>query len=103
MSAVFEGDDAPTIDIESGISRRTRRGFVTLTWGRMVTQLTPSEARMHALRILEVAEAADSDAAVFELLTKTVELQDNVAQAFVVDLRKHRDHVKAQARGEATS
>lgn len=46
-----------------------RRGaLVQLVWGSQVAQLTPEEARAHALRILECAEAAEQDAFLFDWL-----------------------------------
>ena len=42
--------------------------FVAVTWGELRAQLTPEEARQHALHTLEAAEAAIHDAAVYRFL-----------------------------------
>ena len=52
-------------------------------------QLTPDEARTMALHWLEVAEAADQDAAVVRLIRK-MELPDELAGAIVTELREGR-------------
>lgn len=54
--------DEKRIDITSGVSHRTGHGFVELHWGTESGQLTPTETRLHALRLLEAADAAESDA-----------------------------------------
>ena len=61
--------DPSDIRINSGVSAFTGDGFVTLKWGESAGQLTPAEARAHALAILEAAEAAESDAAVWQVMT----------------------------------
>ncbi len=60
------------IDVSSIVSGRTLEPFVTITWGEYRAQLTPEEARQHALIILECAEAAETDAFVFNWLTRDV-------------------------------
>ena len=67
-------------------------GFVHLAHGReMRVQFTPQECRAHALRLLEAAEAAESDAAVFRLLEDRMEVSFEQRVAFVADLRNFRD------------
>lgn len=63
---------ASRIDIESIVSGRTFEPMVQLTWGDQSGQLTPGEARRHALSILEAADAAESDAFVFRWLTRDI-------------------------------
>lgn len=69
------------IEIESMVSGRTREPFVVLKWGGESGQLTPTEARAHARRVLEAAEAADSDAFLMDFLRDQVgaDLQHQVA------------------------
>jgi len=59
-----------TIGITSGVNAQGK-AFVTLEWGVRKAQLTPNEARAHALAILECASAAESDAAFLQLLEQT--------------------------------
>lgn len=49
------------IDVQSYVSNQDQHGYVRLVWGREQGKLTPAEARAHALRILEAADAAESD------------------------------------------
>jgi hypothetical protein len=57
----------------------------------MVGQLTPGEARTHALRVLEVAGGAEMDAVVFEFLTHRVGVEAAVAAKVIQDFRKIRE------------
>lgn len=69
------------IHIESGVSGRTEEPMVTLTWGAEGAQLTVAEARQHALRILEAAEAAESDALLWRWLRDVVHVDDPAQRA----------------------
>ena len=69
--AITDRQDTPErIDVTSMVSGRTLEPFVQISWGNYHAQLTPEEARAHALIILECAEAAESDAFVFRWLTR---------------------------------
>lgn len=59
------------IGISSGYGAQ-RKAYVQLVWGEKVAQLTPDEARAHALRILECAAAAETDAFLLEWTRETV-------------------------------
>jgi hypothetical protein len=54
--------------VESYVSNQGERGYVKLTWGTETGKLTPNEARAHALRLLEAADAAESDEFLFSWL-----------------------------------
>lgn len=91
--------DLVDTEMESGISLFTGEPFValrssgTLPTGETVTlrgQLSPDELRAHALRMLEVAEAAMSDHAVLGFLKADLELPEEAALAMVAGLRAHR-------------
>lgn len=58
-----------TIGITSGVNREGK-GFITIEWGEKKAQLTPNEARAHALAILECAEAAEAASAFMALCEK---------------------------------
>jgi hypothetical protein len=67
-------------------------GFVHLAHGReMRIQFTPQECREHALRLLEAAEAAESDAIVYRLLRDKMALDMPRALSVIADLRNFRD------------
>jgi hypothetical protein len=55
----------------------------------MLAQLDPDEVRGHALIYLEVAEAAQQDAAVLRVIRR-LDLPDGLAGAVVMELRKMR-------------
>lgn len=83
--------DPPEILIESAFGFRTRKPFVVLRWGEMRGQLTPAAARQHALRIMEAADAAESDALLVRFLQQRVGIQeDEKAIAILSDFRAMR-------------
>ena len=57
----------------------------------MRVQLTPDEARQHGLRIIEAAEAAESDKIFLQMLTTKIGLELPRALAVIGDLRQLRD------------
>lgn len=79
------------ISIHSGIGATNFKGFVHVAWAGLRAQFTPPQARVHAMRLLEAADAAESDQAVFHLLRKRVKLDAVQAAAVVGDLRHFRD------------
>jgi len=44
------------------VSQSTKEGVVELRWGNRKMQMSVAEARQHAMQVLEVAEAAETDA-----------------------------------------
>lgn len=82
--------DGDTIGIFSGVSAFSGQGYVQITWGAESGQLTPAEARMHALAVLEAAEAAEHDALVVAELTEGMGVEQQSALAFLVNLRGRR-------------
>jgi hypothetical protein len=59
-----------TLWFESGVSSRTGEPFVHIRWGDESGQLTATEAREHAMHMLECAHAAEFDAAFIRGLTR---------------------------------
>lgn len=86
----MSGSELQRIEIESGVSGRTREPFVVLRWGGESGQLTPTEARHHARRLLEAAEAAESDAFLMSFLRDRVRLEDGHQVAVLADFRQWR-------------
>jgi len=64
--------DEGMIEVVSIVSGSTFQPLVQIKWGDKEGQLSVEEARVHALIILEVAEAAESDAFVFQWLTRDI-------------------------------
>ena len=65
--------------------------FVEMRWGSQSGQFTPDEARVFALHILECAEAANSDAAIYRVITKRMELSPHAAGTMLDAMREARD------------
>ncbi len=89
--------DLESTEMESGVSLFTDGGFCVIRVlgtvnGKPVLlrgQLSPDEMRLHALKILEIAEAAESDAAVLATYKK-IGLPDEMWAHFITLLREHR-------------
>jgi hypothetical protein len=86
-----------TIHVSSGFGVTTREPYVQIVWKGEVAQLTPAEARQHALSILEVAEAAEQDAFLFTYAHESVaahletsEQRDRVAGQLLMEFREWR-------------
>lgn len=86
QSTVRNGDWAPSVQLK---------------WGEQGGQLTPAEARMHALAILECAEAAIHDSALVRFLIEDVGIDEEQALKTVFGLREFRgDSTREDWRGE---
>lgn len=84
------GVRAGAIDIESMVSRSNREPFVVLRWGSEEGQLTPTEARAHARKVLEAAEAADQDAFLVHYLESQVQVGWAATLATLAEFRAWR-------------
>jgi hypothetical protein len=92
-----DSPDPGTIHIASGVGASTGKPFVHLSWGEQSGELSPDEARMHGLYVLQCAEAAEHDATVFAELTDGVlELAPELAARFVLALRERRARVRGE-------
>lgn len=89
----MSGDDLARIELRNGVNEAGEPFCTTvaiLANGRFfIGQLSPAEARAHALAMLEVAEAAEQDAAVLRTIRK-LGLQDELAGLIVAELRDSR-------------
>lgn len=85
------GKDEETIWITSLVSSRTKEGVVELNWGDKKAQLSPEEARKHALKILECADAAETDAFIVEFFVKRLGQEFDKALMILQDFRSFRD------------
>jgi hypothetical protein len=82
------------ISMTSIISQRTKEGLVHYAWGTQETQFTITEARAHALALLEVAEAAASDAALYRFLVDELHQAPEKAAFVIRELRQFRNKRK---------
>lgn len=78
--------------VESIFGHVTKRGLVRLSYGMMFDiTVSPSEARMMAMSMLEAAEAAEVDEMLMGFLKDRVGVEDEMLQALVlVDFRTTR-------------
>lgn len=72
------------------VSFQTGQPFVHLRWGENVGQLTPDEARQHALLILEAAQNAVADAAITGWAKDELELDPERAAQLLDAHRRYR-------------
>lgn len=79
---------AESLTIESGVNKDLT-GFVTVRWGAELGQLAPGEARVHGLRMLEAAEAAEADAALLVGMRK-LEFDEQTGFALLRLIRENR-------------
>lgn len=90
--AFEEANEGPAgIDIESGVSHRTGGPFIRLRWGPLEAQLSPAEARAHAMGILEAVEAATSDAFLAHWIVEKLGGGPAQAAGILMDFRAWRE------------
>jgi hypothetical protein len=78
--------------------------FVQLILGtKVIAQMTVPEARDHGMAIVEAAEAAETDAFVFEWVTKHVGAGPQQAAGLLVDFRKYRSEITGKRHGATSS
>jgi hypothetical protein len=78
------------ISIETIVSNRDGKPYVVLKWGQESGQLTPEQARQHALSILEAAEAAEGDAFITEWVTDRIGADGERAVMLLREFRAYR-------------
>jgi hypothetical protein len=96
--AAMHSREPMTIQTRSIVSGRDYRPIVVVEWGEQEAQLSPGEARDFAERVRLVADAAESDAFIFEFVTK--ELHVNSEGAAAVVLHNFREFREARARAD---
>jgi hypothetical protein len=80
------------IQIKSMVASQSKQGMVVLRWGTMSGELTPNEARLHALAILEAADAAETDEFIWNWLEKIdQDMPPERRAAILQDFRAYRD------------
>lgn len=85
--------DATFIEVGSGVSLFTHEPFCTIIVdGRQAGQMSPAEVRAMALAWLEAAEAAESDALVYAVMTdpEGIAGTEEHAAVFVGEMRRRR-------------
>lgn len=82
--------------VSSIVSNRTKEGMVNIQWGGKAAQMSTKEARELGLHLLEAAEAAESDAGIFHVITTKVGLPEDGAFKLLIDLRAYREEKEKQ-------
>jgi hypothetical protein len=95
--------DAPVLWHQSGINSKGEP-FVQLILGeKIIAQVDPTEAREHAMAMIECAEAAETDAFIFRWVIEHVGADPGNAAGLLVDLRKFRAEVTGKHHGPTSS
>lgn len=81
---------AAEFKISTVLNKETKHTFVQMNWGEQVAQLTPLQARQHALAILEAADAATTDLLMFEWLQDAVGMSEEQAMGAMASFRDAR-------------
>lgn len=80
------------IEAASGVSAKTGRGFVEVTWQDEVAQLDPEIAKGLGQSIIDAAYSAEHDAFFIAFLHHTIGLARDAAAAALGELRMLRQH-----------
>lgn len=72
------------------VSARTGEPMVMLTWGEQAGQVTPEEARQHAMIVLEAAASAEMDSFLFSFLVHRVQTDPGRAGELLMEFRAWR-------------
>lgn len=95
MGIAAKPSDEGILFVTSIVSGTTFEPLVELQWGEKKCQMGLEEARGHALGILEACEAAESDAFVFQWLTRdiigTAEDQRGNFEQIIAEFKQFRE------------
>ncbi len=81
---------------QSGVNPKGEPFVQLVLNGKVVGQMTPTEARDHARAIMEASEAAETDAFLWEFVTRELGGTQEAAAGMMVAFRRFRE-----ARGKA--
>ena len=90
------------IKITSLVGYATGAALIQLEWGAQKGQLTAAEARAHALRVLECAEAAETDLFLVTFLTEKIGAPLSAAVQVLQEFRRSRERQQGAPGGGAT-
>jgi hypothetical protein len=87
--------------VTSSYGAKARSPLVNFHYQDVVIQMEPEKAREVALMLLEVSEASEQDAFMFEYAQKVIGVDENSAGGLLIEFRKWRqEHGKRT--GDAT-
>ncbi len=79
------------IHAESMVTSRERKPMVVMRWGNNKGELSPIEARQFALSVINAAEAAVQDAAIFDfMMTQSSNSKEQDGYRMIAMVRDHR-------------
>jgi hypothetical protein len=76
--------------VQGSVSSTTKKPFVKMRAGEAAWQMTPAQARQHALIILDAAVEAERDAATIAFVENIMGQDEQAAGAFLLGMREHR-------------
>lgn len=80
-----------TFEIGSGYAHGRREPYVEIAVDLSPAQFSPAKARELAMLLLECADAAESDAALWQFAQETLDLDDRQSASLIAQFRKLRD------------
>lgn len=83
-----------TLSLSTGVSKEGKPFVHMFVDGERVAQVSPAEAREHALHLIEAAEAAEQDAFMLDYARRRIGADDNAAAGLLVDFRNWRESRK---------
>lgn len=101
LNVTFERPQEGIISVSSGYGRRTQQPFVEIGLANPTESANPSvqmiahKARAIALRLLEAADAAESDGFIVSFLRQIGGLSDEQIGGLLVQFREYRDRQRA--------
>lgn len=78
------------LQVASSVSSRTLDPFITIRWGELEEQLSLGEARQHVRYVLEVMEAATTDAFLTRFVIEKLDLEPGAAGVMLAEMRAYR-------------
>ena len=90
MSKPAPTNKAADFKISTIIGKDSNQALMQMEWGEQAAQLTPLQARQHALAILEAADAASTETVIMDWLQNTVGMDAEHAMGAMATLRDAR-------------
>lgn len=89
-AAMVPAEQGGVMRVESMVASKSKLPTVIFSWGTQRGELSPIEARGYCLQILEAAEAATQDAALFDAITNTMKMDEKTGFRMITAVRDHR-------------
>lgn len=92
-------NDWKVITVTSGFGANTREPFVQIVMdypNDHPLQIHPDEARALAMNLLHAAEAAQTDAFLFDFVSRKLQSGDDLAAQVMLEYRNYRDDTRGK-------